>query len=47
MQYLDSVVPESLPAADKVHVDGLFVGNHHYPVTDGIDLLFDTVTALI
>lgn len=47
MKYLDSVVPDSLPAADKVHVDGLFVGNHHYPVNEGIDLLFETVTSLI
>lgn len=47
MKYLDSVVPASLPAADKVHVDGLFVGNHHYPVNEGIDLLFETVTSLI
>lgn len=25
-----------LPAADKVHDDGLFVGNHHYPVLEGL-----------
>ncbi|MET0734696.1 MAG: DegT/DnrJ/EryC1/StrS family aminotransferase [Microbacterium sp.] len=46
MEYLSPIVPDSLPAADKVHVDGLFVGNHHYPVTDGIDLVFDTIAAV-
>jgi CDP-6-deoxy-D-xylo-4-hexulose-3-dehydrase len=28
-----------LPNADKVHFDGLFVGNHHYPIQNQIDLL--------
>ena len=28
-----------LPNADKVHFDGLFVGNHHYPMQSQIDLL--------
>ena len=46
MRYLDAVVPE-LPAADKVHVDGLFVGNHHYPIDDGVALLRDTVAGLL
>lgn len=43
MAHLDAIVPDELPAADKVHVDGLFVGNHHYPVRDGIDLVAETV----
>lgn len=43
MAHLDAVVPPELPAADKVDVDGLFVGNHHYPVRDGIDLVAETV----
>ena len=43
MAHLDAVVPDALPAADKVDVDGLFVGNHHYPVHEGIDLVADTV----
>lgn len=46
MRYLDAIVPEALPAADKVDVDGLFVGNHHYPVHEGIDLVYDTVASL-
>ncbi|MCW3493756.1 DegT/DnrJ/EryC1/StrS family aminotransferase [Microbacterium sp. SSM24] len=37
--HLDAIVPDELPAADKVDVDGLFVGNHHYPVDGGIDLV--------
>ncbi|PCE14955.1 pyridoxamine 5-phosphate oxidase [Microbacterium sp. SZ1] len=43
MTHLDAIVPDALPAADKVHTDGLFVGNHHYPVRDGIDLVAETV----
>lgn len=43
MAHLDAIVPDELPAADKVHSDGLFVGNHHYPVRDGIDLVAETV----
>ncbi|MEY9951160.1 DegT/DnrJ/EryC1/StrS family aminotransferase [Leifsonia sp. EB34] len=46
MKYLDAVVPDALPAADKVDVDGLFVGNHHYPVHEGIDLVHDTLASL-
>ncbi|MET4583507.1 CDP-6-deoxy-D-xylo-4-hexulose-3-dehydrase [Conyzicola nivalis] len=46
MKYLPSVVPDTLPAADKVHDDGLFVGNHHFPVHESIDLLYDTIAAL-
>lgn len=46
MRYLDAVVPDSLPAADKVHFDGLFVGNHHYPVEAGIDLVHETLAKL-
>jgi len=46
MRYLDAIVPESLPAADKIHVDGLFVGNHHFPVEAGIDHVYDTIAAL-
>ncbi|MDQ0373254.1 DegT/DnrJ/EryC1/StrS family aminotransferase [Cellulomonas humilata] len=46
MRYLDADVPDALPAADKIHADGLFVGNHHYPVEQQIDLLHDTLAAL-
>lgn len=43
MAHLDAIVPDALPAADRVNDDGLFVGNHHYPVRDGIDLVAETV----
>ncbi|KQZ82074.1 pyridoxamine 5-phosphate oxidase [Microbacterium sp. Root166] len=43
MAHLDAVVPDDLPAADKIDVDGLFVGNHHYRVRDGIDLVAETI----
>lgn len=43
VRHLDAIIPDALPAADKVHTDGLFVGNHHYPVLDGIDLVASVV----
>jgi len=46
MAHLDAFVPDSLPAADRIHVDGLFVGNHHYPVHEGIDLVHDVLARL-
>jgi CDP-6-deoxy-D-xylo-4-hexulose-3-dehydrase len=46
MKYLPSIVPAALPAADKIHDDGLFVGNHHFPVHSSIDLLRETIEAL-
>lgn len=39
MRHLDASVPESLPAADRIHDDGLFVGNHHYAIDAEIELL--------
>ncbi|MBD8103550.1 pyridoxamine 5-phosphate oxidase [Plantibacter flavus] len=46
MKYLDAKVPAELPAADKIHEDGLFVGNHHFPVHAGIDRVYDVVAKL-
>jgi CDP-6-deoxy-D-xylo-4-hexulose-3-dehydrase len=46
MKYLPSIVPDALPGADKIHDDGLFVGNHHFPVHEAIDLLYDTLADL-
>jgi CDP-6-deoxy-D-xylo-4-hexulose-3-dehydrase len=46
MKYLPSIVPDALPGADKIHDDGLFVGNHHFPVHESIDLLYDTLADL-
>ncbi|MDJ0377162.1 DegT/DnrJ/EryC1/StrS family aminotransferase [Cryobacterium sp. PH31-L1] len=46
MSQLNAVVPLSLPAADKIHVDGLFVGNHHFPIPNELDLLLDTIQGI-
>jgi CDP-6-deoxy-D-xylo-4-hexulose-3-dehydrase len=46
MRHLNAVVPDTLPAADRVHEDGLFVGNHHVPVGDGLELLHRTLRSL-
>ena len=46
MSFLSAVVPDVLPVADKIHDDGLFVGNHHFPVESGIDLLHKTLKNL-
>jgi len=39
MKHLRHTDLPELPNADKVHFDGLFVGNHHYPMQSQIDLL--------
>lgn len=39
MRHLDAIVPDSLPSADRIHDDGLFVGNHHFPIDDEIGVL--------
>ncbi|TGD83797.1 DegT/DnrJ/EryC1/StrS family aminotransferase [Mycolicibacterium sp. CH28] len=47
MRYLDASVPTELPNADRVHYDGLFVGNHHYSLDRQIALLTDTLRSVI
>lgn len=44
MEYLDADVPAELPAADKIHVDGLFVGNRHFATREGIDRIAQVVS---
>lgn len=39
MSHLDHVELPSLPNSDEVHANGLFVGNHHYDVSEGISVL--------
>ena len=46
LSYLDAIVPDALPNADKVDVDGLFIGNHHYPVHEGLDSVHRVIAAL-
>lgn len=46
MKYLDSTVPEALPAADAIHFNGLFVGNRHYETHDSIDVLHEVMASI-
>lgn len=46
MRYLDAVVPAELPAADRIHVDGLFIGNRHYETHAGIDVLHEVLDSI-
>ena len=39
IKYYSAEIPDSLPNADLIHFNGLFIGNHHYPLTDAINLL--------
>ncbi|MFK4729847.1 DegT/DnrJ/EryC1/StrS family aminotransferase [Agromyces mediolanus] len=46
MRHLDARVDGSLHGADEIHSDGLFIGNHHYPIPEQIIAvreLLDTV----
>lgn len=43
MRHLNASVPDQLPASDKIHEDGLFIGNHHYAIPDSIEYLADTL----
>ena len=37
MRFMDAEIHGSLDAADRAHLDGLFIGNHHYPLNDAIE----------
>lgn len=39
LKHLKHVSPASLPNADRVHDDGLFLGNHHYPMKREFSML--------
>ena len=41
VKYFDSEVHGTLKNADHLHQYGLFIGNHHYPVTEAIAALAD------
>ncbi|MDM4762959.1 DegT/DnrJ/EryC1/StrS family aminotransferase [Galbitalea sp. SE-J8] len=47
MDRLDAIVPDALPAADRIDRDGLFVGNHHFPVPGAIDRLYEVVGSVV
>jgi CDP-6-deoxy-D-xylo-4-hexulose-3-dehydrase len=39
VKYFDSEVHGTLKNAEHIDQNGLFVGNHHYPIVDGINAL--------
>lgn len=39
ISHLPHTIHEGLPAADQIHEDGLFLGNHHYDLSEEFDLL--------
>ncbi len=39
MQYFDAEIVNDLANADHIGANGLFVGNHHYPISDAINAL--------
>jgi CDP-6-deoxy-D-xylo-4-hexulose-3-dehydrase len=47
MSRLKHRIAEPLPNADDIHENGLFVGNHHYPIPAEINLLRATVVGLL
>jgi CDP-6-deoxy-D-xylo-4-hexulose-3-dehydrase len=46
MARLEARVPFDLRNADRIHDDGLFVGNHHYPIDEQLTALADIVRTL-
>jgi CDP-6-deoxy-D-xylo-4-hexulose-3-dehydrase len=43
MRHLDHAPLGPLPNADKVHGDGIFVGNHHYNIYEKLELLANSL----
>jgi len=43
IKHLPHVALTELPNADKVHTDGLFIGNHHYEMNEEFELLRDAL----
>lgn len=39
MEYFDYSIHGKLNNADYIDTNGLFIGNHHYPITEAIDIL--------
>lgn len=46
IQYMDHSVHGEMRNADHVHDNGLFVGNHHFDVTEGLEQLHKVVSGL-
>lgn len=39
VRYFNADIPDALPNAELIDVQGLFIGNHHYPIDEAIDAL--------
>lgn len=46
MKHLNAQVPDELPGADRIDVDGFFVGNHHYPIPGELEMLANALSDL-
>lgn len=46
LDYYDYSVFGDLTASDRVHNDGLFIGNHHIDIKDGLDNLVESIEIL-
>lgn len=44
ISHLNCIMPDALPNAEKIDVDGLFIGNHHFPLDIELDLLLEALT---
>lgn len=47
MKHLRHAPLSKLPNADRVHENGVFVGNHHYIMNNEFELLHDTLTDFV
>jgi CDP-6-deoxy-D-xylo-4-hexulose-3-dehydrase len=46
MKHLNHAPLEEMPNARYLHENGLFVGNHHYPISDGFEKFKETLSSL-
>jgi len=46
LDYFDYTIFGDLAASDIVHNDGLFIGNHHVDIKDGLDNLVQSIEIL-
>jgi CDP-6-deoxy-D-xylo-4-hexulose-3-dehydrase len=44
IEHLSHIDLGPLPVSDEIHSNGLFVGNHHYDLSNELDLLIETLT---
>lgn len=47
MKHLDHIALEALPNADKIHVDGLFVGNSQEDLTSELEILHEALAEFV